>query len=249
MINPKDYMLKLQGKEYLPVAPRAVMFRETHPNGRIVTRIISHTEALAVCEAEVYNNDGSLLSVAQGSCTVKGFKDYLEKAGTKAVGRALSLAGFGTIQAGDLDEGTAEDGAKAIVDTPIALQPLVQQPKAIVDTPQPGVQQPKANGRELTEQEIQQKIADVYKVQGKMAQVIARRFVEMKRASGKVMTEPDLGYIVSNWSLRDVKLRCLPKDTVAQYDGDINAISNVALDTLLLMDGQFEIPDDPFAGD
>lgn len=232
MINPKDYMLKLQGKEYLPVAPRAVMFRETHPNGRIVTRIISHTEALAVCEAEVYNNDGSLLSVAQGSCTVKGFKDYLEKAGTKAVGRALSLAGFGTIQAGDLDEGTAEDGAKAIV-----------------DTPQPVVQQPKANGRELTEQEIQQKIADVYKVQGKMAKVIARRFVEMKRASGKVMTEPDLGYIVSNWSLRDVKVRCLPKDTVAQYDGDINAISDVALDTLLLMDGQFEIPDDPFAGD
>lgn len=232
MINPKDYMLKLQGKEYLPVAPRAVMFRETHPNGRIVTRIISHTEALAVCEAEVYNNDGSLLSVAQGSCTVKGFKDYLEKAGTKAVGRALSLAGFGTIQAGDLDEGTADDGVKAIV-----------------DAPQPVAPQPKANGRELTEQEIQQKIADVYKVHGKLAQVIARRFVEMKRASGKVMTEPDLGYIVSNWSLRDVKLRCLPKDTVAQYDGDINAISDVALDTLLLMNGQFEIPDDPFAGD
>lgn len=226
MINPRDYMIKLQGKEYLPVAPRVVMFREAHPSGKLITKILSHTESLAVCEAEVYAGDGALLAVAQGSCTVKGFRDYLEKAGTKAVGRALSLAGFGTIQACDLDEGDTEGG------------------KAVVDAPQP-----RPNGRVLDEKAIKERVIEAYKVDAKMASVIATRFVEMKRQAGKQMTEPDLAYILSNWDIREVKLRCIPADVASQYGNTFREISDMELDALMLLDGQVEIPDDPFKDD
>lgn len=102
-------LLDLKGKPYLQVAHRIVWFREMCPSGVLKTQVVATggTEKgeFAVFKAEVYipNDQGSLVLVATGHKkeTRGGFEDFLEKAETGAIGRALALAGFGTAFTGD----------------------------------------------------------------------------------------------------------------------------------------------------
>lgn len=111
--NPNEHMMSLKGKDYLQVAWRLVWFREEHPDWQIRTELLSDTGDRAVCKAEIYDAEGFLLSSGHGSETTKDFHDNLEKAETKAVGRALAMLGYGTQFAPELDEG------ERIVDSPI----------------------------------------------------------------------------------------------------------------------------------
>jgi hypothetical protein len=94
------------GTEYLPVQARVHWFRTLNPSGRIETEMIFHDPAqqIAVFKASVYNGDGKLLATATKMETGKEFSDYLEKAETGAIGRALALAGYGTQFAPELLE-------------------------------------------------------------------------------------------------------------------------------------------------
>lgn len=118
MFNPNDHMMKLKGKDYLQVAWRLVWFRDTE-NGcgsswGIKTELLAHGDNWAVFRATITNEKGDVISTGHGSESAKDFGDYLEKAETKAVGRALAMLGFGTQFAADeLDEG------ERIVDSPI----------------------------------------------------------------------------------------------------------------------------------
>ena len=118
MFNPNDHMMKLKGKDYLQVAWRLVWFRDEE-NGcgcewGIQTEMLEHGDGYAVFRATITNKDGIIISTGHGSESQKDFGDYLEKAETKAVGRALAMLGFGTQFADEeLDEGTR------IVDSPI----------------------------------------------------------------------------------------------------------------------------------
>ena len=111
--NPNEHMMSLKGKDYLQVAWRLVWFREEHPNWQISTSLLSDTGERAVCKAEIFDEDGFLLSTGHGSETTKDFHDNLEKAETKAVGRALAMLGYGTQFAPELDE------EERIVDSPV----------------------------------------------------------------------------------------------------------------------------------
>lgn len=113
-MNYEDQMIPMRGgKKYLPVAPRVKMFRDEHPGGRIDATIVEldRERKFCLCEASIYLSDGQLLAKAHGSEDAADFADYIEKAETKAIGRALSLAGYGTLSAADIEEG-------AVVDTP-----------------------------------------------------------------------------------------------------------------------------------
>lgn len=94
------------GTEYLPVQARVHWFRTLNPFGRIETEMIFYDPAqqIAVFKASVYNGDGKLLATATKMETGKEFSDYLEKAETGAIGRALALAGYGTQFAPELLE-------------------------------------------------------------------------------------------------------------------------------------------------
>jgi len=110
-IDPSQYMIKLQGREYLPVAPRVVMFREAHPEWAIVTELVDNG-GKGLVKAYIQDAGGGVIATAHK--TVVSFKGGdVEKAETGAIGRALSLAGFGTIAAQDLDEG------EQIADAPV----------------------------------------------------------------------------------------------------------------------------------
>lgn len=129
MFNPNEHMMSLKGKDYLQVAWRLVWFRDAE-NGcgtdwGIETEMLEHGEDWAVFRCRITNADGKVISTGHGSESKKDFGDYLEKAETKAVGRALAMLGFGTQFAADeLDEG------ERIVDSPIDRKPMVETPES-----------------------------------------------------------------------------------------------------------------------
>lgn len=121
MFNPNEHMMKLKGKDYLQVAWRLVWLRDEE-NGKplygISTEMLEHGEDWAVFKATITDEAGRILSTGHGSESKRDFGDYLEKAETKAVGRALAMLGYGTQFAADeLDEG------ERIVDSPIDRKP------------------------------------------------------------------------------------------------------------------------------
>lgn len=114
--KPEDHMMDLKGKLYLQVMWRLVWFREEHPDWCINTELVSLDKETntAIFKAEIMEpHTEQVLSTGYGSECVRDFKDFLEKAETKAVGRALAMLGYGTQFAPDLDEG------ERIVDSPV----------------------------------------------------------------------------------------------------------------------------------
>ena len=103
----KRHLIKVQGgRTYLPVSARIVWFREEHPDWSIETEAveINHEKQYALFRARICDGDGKLMATGTKKEDVKGFGDFIEKAETGAVGRALALCGFGTQFAPELDE-------------------------------------------------------------------------------------------------------------------------------------------------
>ena len=119
--DPKQYLIKLGNKDYLPVAARLLWLNEVEKNFTIETDIVKLEDTYATCQATVtiYNAEGGLVRSAKSyKREDKGsFPDFLEKACTGAVGRALGMLGFGTQFTNDFDEINSKDGAR-VVDTP-----------------------------------------------------------------------------------------------------------------------------------
>ena len=115
MFNPNEHLMDLKGKSYLQVMWRLVWFRDEKPLWSIDTKLEQLTDNHAVFSAKIYDENGVQKSAGYGSESVKDFRDFIEKAETKAVGRALAMLGYGTQFAPELDE---ED---RIVDSPVAI--------------------------------------------------------------------------------------------------------------------------------
>lgn len=121
--DPQQYLRILRGKggasaEYLDVKWRLVWLRQDHPEAFISTELIAGgiMEKFALFKASINigNDDG--YATAHGSETAADFGDFLEKAETKALGRALAMLGYGTQFVGfELDA--------AIVDAPVKTSP------------------------------------------------------------------------------------------------------------------------------
>lgn len=107
-------LLNLRGREYLEVKYRLVWFREEHPDWAIETELLSVTQESAYARAVIKDDQGRIIATSHKFETKKGFPDFIEKAETGAIGRALALIGFGTqFCADELDEGDR------IVDAPV----------------------------------------------------------------------------------------------------------------------------------
>lgn len=106
-------LLNLRGKDYLEVKYRVVWFREEHPDWSIETAFTATDDESACARAVIRDASGRVLATSHKTETVKGFPDFLEKAETGAIGRALALVGYGTAFCADeFDEG------QRIVDAP-----------------------------------------------------------------------------------------------------------------------------------
>jgi hypothetical protein len=113
--DASKYLSDIHGKDYLEVKWRLVWFREDHPDWGIETEVVERVNGGAIMKATVKSADGKIVAQAHKMETKQGFADYLEKAETGAVGRALAMCGYGTqFTADELAEG------ERIVDAPLA---------------------------------------------------------------------------------------------------------------------------------
>ena len=107
-------LLNLRGREYLEVKYRLVWFREDHPDWSIETELANVTDVSAYAKAVVRDDKGRTIATSHKFESIQGFPDFIEKAETGAIGRALALIGYGTqFCADELDEGSR------IVDAPV----------------------------------------------------------------------------------------------------------------------------------
>lgn len=109
----------MKGKDYLDVPYRVLWMREEHSDWGIETSFLTLTESVAIARATVKDATGTVLAQATKSETPTGFADYIEKAETGAVGRALAFCGYGTQFAqAELARDLDEDQDENIVDAP-----------------------------------------------------------------------------------------------------------------------------------
>lgn len=176
LFNPNEHLMKIgrgeQAKDYLPVAWRLVWFRSLCPNGEITTeivhldldreteeeayvwnaekrkseKVIKRAPGFAMFRATVKDGKGG---IATGTKSEKAasFPDFIEKAETGSIGRALAALGYGTQFTGDefderhrivdspVDRGQSEETAASNTQTTnkTAQSTGQQQPSAIPD--------------------------------------------------------------------------------------------------------------------
>jgi hypothetical protein len=147
--NPSEHLMQIKSehgtRDYLPVQWRLVWFRSICPYGSIETemlhldldrdteeetpvwnaerrrneKITKHAKGFVIFRAIVKDGLGG---VATGTKSEKAasFPDFIEKAETGAIGRALASLGYGTQFTGD-----EWDEAHRIVDSPVDRQPAL----------------------------------------------------------------------------------------------------------------------------
>lgn len=121
--NPKEYLTKVKGKDYLEVKWRLKWLRDVQPDATIETELVRYTDVEAIFKATVTLPDGGAATghKAQGP---NDFGDWLEKAETGAIGRALAALGFGTQFTDDFDMG------EQVVDAPVQRPRPPKAPQA-----------------------------------------------------------------------------------------------------------------------
>lgn len=132
--TPKNTILEIQnikGKDYLNVAQRLVWFREEKPNYGIETMLLEQNENFCLARAVIRDDKGTILSTAHKTETPQGFPDFIEKAETGAIGRALALIGYGTqFCADELDEGLRLADSPTTPSIKKAEKPSITKPRA-----------------------------------------------------------------------------------------------------------------------
>jgi hypothetical protein len=96
--DPSPYIRQLRGRgggsEYLDVKWRLLWLRKEHPDASIVTELVQYDPQMAIFKATVTLPTGGM-ATGYGSETASDFPDFIEKAETKAIGRALNALGYG----------------------------------------------------------------------------------------------------------------------------------------------------------
>lgn len=113
--EPGRYLIKVNGADYLEVKWRIAWLRFAHPDAIVETELVNATDSHAVFRAKVSLPAGGT-ATGWGSEGAADFTDFLEKAETKALGRALAALGFGTQFCPDFESTAGE-----VVDAPVRL--------------------------------------------------------------------------------------------------------------------------------
>jgi hypothetical protein len=97
--DPTPYLRQLRGRggsqtDYLDVKHRLLWLRTEHSDAEIITEHIRIDDGVAIFKATV-SIPGGGRATGHGSETAQDFIDYIEKAETKALGRALNALGYG----------------------------------------------------------------------------------------------------------------------------------------------------------
>lgn len=106
--DPRPHLRRIQSQgqesDYLDVKWRLAWLRAEHPDARITTELTTLNETLAIFRATIEIPGGGS-ATGYGSETRTDFADFIEKAETRSVGRALAALGYGTQFALEFDLG------------------------------------------------------------------------------------------------------------------------------------------------
>jgi hypothetical protein len=118
-------LTKIKGKDYLEVKWRLVWLRDSHPDAIVRTEVLEYDRInkFAHVKATIIIPGGAE-ATGHKQEDAAGFGDYLEKAETGAVGRALAMLGFGTQFAEELEIDSIDDP----VDSPVTPTPIKEEP-------------------------------------------------------------------------------------------------------------------------
>ena len=177
--DPTPYMRQLRGRggaqDYLDVKWRLLWLRREHPDAEIVTEHVQIDPTIAIFKATVSLPTGGK-ATGYGSETAGDFGDFIEKAETKAIGRALNALGYGA-QFGE--RGAEEDDAGSYprpVDAPAAPSTPEPSPSATARPPVAAAPSPvpdagssgrPGGGREQTEREATETVQPIDFVAGR----------------------------------------------------------------------------------
>jgi hypothetical protein len=121
--DPTPHVRQLRGRggsgEYLDVKWSLVWLRREHPDAQIVTEHVQIDSTIAIFKATVSLPTGGI-ATGYGSETTADFRDYIEKAETKAIGRALRALGFGA------PNSEGEDEIEAVTSAPPPSSPVAE---------------------------------------------------------------------------------------------------------------------------
>jgi hypothetical protein len=149
--DPTPYLRQLHvrgrggGADYLDVKWGLLWLRKEHPDAEIVTELVQHDPQMAIFKATVTVPTGGK-ATGYGSETASDFPDFIEKAETKAIGRALNALGYGA-QFGDfqrpddiVSEGSPEPASREATPTarPVALPRPDERPAKLSETKNEG---------------------------------------------------------------------------------------------------------------
>ncbi len=133
--DPRQHLMNLKGKDYLPVAARLIWLNEEAPRYTIQSQILKLEDTYAIVQATVTVLDDTGNAIKTASATKREdkthFPDYLEKAETGSIGRALGMLGYGTQFAPEFDE------SNGLLETRVVDKPQARPSEAVVAPSRP----------------------------------------------------------------------------------------------------------------
>lgn len=172
--DPTSKLVKVKGGQlYLQVRDRLIWLREEHPEAQIATYLQQYypENGMWVVKAEVtiwVNADGSYQQATGSGMGQETERDFpagaLEKAETKAIGRALATLGYGTQFALEMDEGSLADSPVQHQSStngkrsPAGVETLREDVIAMLEADTDAKSRMKAPG-EMTEDELSKAVA------------------------------------------------------------------------------------------
>lgn len=191
IFDASKYLTKLKGRDYLEVKWRLVWLRTDHPEAVIATEMVRLEDGLALFKAKVSISGGGE-ATGWGSETAQDFGDYIEKAETKALGRALAALGYGTQFCEDFAFGSEED--YRVVDSPVdrariserMLRPAVERPSSPATPAQvKAIYLIARSEHQLSEDELDERCRQNYGMPpGELSKRQASDFIDKLKATG-----------------------------------------------------------------
>lgn len=128
----------IKGKQYAEVNQRINAFRQLHPEGGIVTELLSNDNGVCVIKATVVSAEGKVLGTGMAyekeSSSFINKTSYIENCETSAVGRALGMCGIGI----DTSVASYEEVQTAIINQETANPKCAKCKKEVRDAQQVG---------------------------------------------------------------------------------------------------------------
>ena len=108
MADKSTGIVNIRGKEYETVALRVKKFRDSHPDWRLMTEIVSRDQDCVVMRAVIANEKGEVLATGHAEeyreASQINATSALENCETSAIGRALAALGLGGTEFASADE-------------------------------------------------------------------------------------------------------------------------------------------------